>query len=82
MYGYLNLFLTAAFLQAGLPPGEARDVLQERDPAAFQFDDQGVGWRGRRLINAQLAQARRLAIAFGSCSFREPVDDLNRLGLL
>jgi hypothetical protein len=82
MYGYLNVFLTVAFLRAGLALDEARDVLQERDPAAFQFGDQGVAWRGRRLTNTQLAQARQLAVAFGSCSFREPVDDLKALGLL
>jgi hypothetical protein len=82
MYGYLNVFLTAAFLQAGLALNEALDMLQERDPAAFQFEDRGVTWRGRRLTNTQLAQARQRAIAFGSCSFREPVDELVALGLL
>jgi hypothetical protein len=82
MYGYLNVFLTAAFLQAGLALDEALDMLQERDPAAFQFEDRGVAWRGRRLTNTQLAQARQRAIAFGSCSFREPVDELVALGLL
>jgi hypothetical protein len=82
MYGYLNVFLAAAFLQAGLAPDEALDVLRERDAAAFQFGDQGLAWRGRQLGTAQIAQARQLAIAFGSCSFREPVDDLKTLDLL
>jgi hypothetical protein len=82
MYGYLNVFLTAAFLRAGLALDAALDVLQERDAAAFQFDDQGMAWRGHQLSNTQHAQARQLAIAFGSCSFREPIDDLKVLGLL
>jgi len=82
MYGYLNVLLAAAFLQAGLALDEALDVLQERDVAAFQFGDQGLAWRSHQLGNAQIAQARRLAIAFGSCSFREPVDELEGLGLL
>jgi hypothetical protein len=82
MYGYLNVFLTAAFLRAGLALDTALDVLQERDAAAFQFDDRGVAWRGHQLRNMQLMQARQFAIAFGSCSFREPIDDLKALGLL
>ena len=82
MYGYLNVFLTAAFLRAGLALDTALDVLRERDAAAFQFDDRGVAWRGYQLSNTQLMQARQLAVAFGSCSFREPIDDLEALGLL
>jgi len=82
MYGYLNVFLTAAFLRAGLALDAALDVLQERDPAAFQFDDRGVAWRGHQLSNMQLLQARQLAVAFGSCSFREPIEGLEALGLL
>jgi len=32
---------------------------------------------------AQLAEARQLAmVSFGSCSFREPLDDLAALGML
>ena len=44
---------------------------------AFDFDDAGLTWRERRLTNDQLAQTRdRFALSFGSCSFEEPVHDL------
>jgi hypothetical protein len=82
MYGYLNVFLAAALLCAGGPAGEASAVLQESNPAAFAFDDGGATVRGHRIANEALAQARRCAVSFGSCSFREPVDDLRSLGLL
>ena len=82
MYGYLNVFLAAAFLHAGMAEGEAQKVLEETSPAAFQFGDAEVAWRGSTLTTAQLAEARQIANAFGSCSFREPVDDLKALGLI
>jgi hypothetical protein len=81
MYGYLNVFLAAAFLGARMPERAAAELLLEDDPAALVFDDDGVTWRGHRLTAGQLARTRQnLAIAFGSCSFREPVDDLRALG--
>jgi hypothetical protein len=84
MYGYLNVFLAAALLRNGGSFEDSVALLREADPAAFQFDEGGVTVRGRRLSNEQLAMARHdTAIAFGSCSFREPVDDLKgmRVGL-
>ena len=83
MYGFLNVFLATAFLRAGLGEGVAREILEEQDPSSLTFDEAGVAWRGHRLSAAQLADARGFAIrSFGSCSFREPVDDLTALGML
>ena len=84
MYGFLNVFLAAALLRAGASLPEAEAMLTERDPAALRFDDGGVEWRGVRLTTDALRAAREAGavVAFGSCSFREPVDDLRALGLL
>jgi hypothetical protein len=83
MYGFLNVMLAGAFLREGEDEAMARHVLEENDSSAFQFDPTGVAWRGRRLSAEQLAYARNGAIrSFGSCSFREPIDDLSALGLL
>jgi len=83
MYGYLNVFLAAAFLHAGLDAETVAPLLEEGDPGALRFDDDGVEWRGHRLSVAQLAAARAdFAASFGSCSFDEPVSDLNALDLL
>jgi len=80
MYGFLNVFLAAALIHAGEPEETALAMLGETDPAAFVFDDAGIGWRDKRLAVAQLSKAREeFAIAFGSCSFREPVDELAQL---
>lgn len=82
MFGYLNLFLTAAFMSRGLDDGSALALLEERDASALRFDTEGVRWDGHLLSADDLRHARRQAVAFGSCSFREPVDDLRALGLL
>ena len=83
MFGFLNVFLAAAFLRLGESEDTARELLDERDPAAVKFDERGVSWRGRRLSASDLLAARDRAVrSFGSCSFREPIDDLTSLGIL
>jgi hypothetical protein len=83
MYGFLNVFLAAALLHAGESEALARQALEEQQPTAFHFDDNGIAWCGRRVSSQQLLATRELAMrSFGSCSFREPLDDLASLGLL
>ena len=83
MFGFLNVFLATAFLRTGATVDATRELLEERDPRAFQFDAGGVTWRGQRVTLNDLQSARRVGIAsFGSCSFREPIDDLESLGML
>lgn len=80
MYGFLNVFMSAALVYAGESDDTALALLQEEDPSAFSFIDDAIVWRGKR-IDAEQIQASRaeLAISFGSCSFREPVDELESL---
>jgi hypothetical protein len=89
MYGYLNLFIAAAFAWGEIQGGEGvRDssmllqILEERDAKSFIFHDSGLNYRGHSISTTTLRDARHaLAISFGSCSFREPVDDLTALAL-
>jgi hypothetical protein len=83
MYGYLNLFLAAAFIRDGMPPTEARELLEEQSLTAFEVGDDGVSWRGQHLSFSDLQATRsRFALSFGSCSFREPVDEARALHLI
>ena len=83
MHGFINVFLAAAFLRAGMDRKLAVEVLEERSSQAFHFDADGIGWRQHRLSRNEIAAARRnFAISFGSCSFTEPIDDLRSLHLL
>ena len=80
MHGFLNVFLAAAFAWHG--DRDIRPILAETDPSAFRFDDR-AHWRDKSLSFEQVREARmNFAHAFGSCSFEEPVRDLQTLGLL
>jgi hypothetical protein len=84
MYGFLNLFLTAAYLRQGMSDSDAMRLLEESDPASLAFDrGGGVAWRGHRLDADALVEARARGLSsFGSCSFEEPLGDLASLHLL
>jgi hypothetical protein len=80
MHGFLNVFLAAALAWHG--DRDIEPVLAETDPAAFRFDEK-AHWRDRSLDADQVREARRhFAHSFGSCSFEEPVRDLEALGIL
>jgi hypothetical protein len=83
MFGFLNLFLVAAFLQQGMGDGDALRLLDERSPEAFRFGPDLIEWLDHRLTRAAVVAARAHGIvSFGSCSFTEPVDEARHLGWL
>jgi hypothetical protein len=83
MHGFLNLFLSAAFIYHGMSEADAFDVLRETSLNAFEFYDGGVSWGAHNLTSEEILKVRQnFAYSFGSCSFEEPVDDLRKLGLL
>ena len=83
MFGFLNLFLAAAALRQGASADDATALLLERDAGAFTLTNDRLSWRGAHLATKALAETREhSAVAFGSCSFREPVNDLRSLGYL
>jgi hypothetical protein len=83
MHGFLNVFLAAAFAQNGMDVEKLAELLEEKSPEAIQFEEGSVTWRGEMIVRGQLRNTRSLlAIAFGSCSFEEPIEDMKRLGLL
>lgn len=83
MHGFLNVFLAAAFAQNGMGVAQLAELLEETSPAAFHFAEDSVAWREQMLVKAHLRNTRRLfATAFGSCSFAEPIEDLQKIGLL
>lgn len=83
MFGFLNLFLASAFLRAGMSETEAARLLEEESPEALHFDDAGVTWEGHRVGLKALDDARRFGVvSFGSCSFTEPIGDLEAIRLV
>ncbi len=81
MFGYLNVFVAGGFAAAGMGERDLTRVLEEADPKAFAADAQRIAWRNETMSLEQLRDARRVVRSFGSCSFREPVDELETLQL-
>ena len=82
MFGFLNVFVAGVLAVHGADAAELVAVLEERNASAFSFDEQGMSWRRHRVSTGELAADRAsFAVAFGSCSFREPVDELGQLAL-
>ncbi|MGE0104622.1 MAG: hypothetical protein AB7H86_17890 [Blastocatellales bacterium] len=83
MHGFLNVFLAAAFAYNGLETERLVEVLEETSTEAFVFESGSISWRDQMTVRGQLRVTRsEFAIAFGSCSFEEPVDDLKRMNLI
>jgi hypothetical protein len=83
MHGFLNVFLAAAFAQGGMDVDRLVELLEEKSPESIQFDSGCATWRDEMVVRGQLRNSRSLlAIAFGSCSFEEPIEDLKKIGLL
>jgi hypothetical protein len=80
MFGFVNVVMAAALARLGAGEEELAQVLDERDPQAFHPRSGGLQWRERIVSLAELKAARSLQlVGFGSCSFREPLDELAAL---
>ena len=85
MHGFLNVFGGAVLSHIlDWDAATLRAVLDEEDPGRFGFDEKGLGWGDRNVSACPRSRppARALPISFGSCSFTEPVEDLESLGLI
>jgi len=83
MHGFLNLLSAAVFARAGADAPTLQSIVSEEQPDAFAFDGSGLRWRELRATVDEITETRgRAFIAYGSCSFLEPVDDLTGLGIL
>jgi hypothetical protein len=80
MYGYLNMILCAAAIRVGESDDAATAILQTTDSASITIEEDCVRVAGTVIPGAALRLVRAEGVvAFGSCSFREPVDELDSL---
>jgi len=84
MHGFLNVLLMTGFARESFRVGVLEEIMEEEFEEVFTFNDKGVFWRGEHFLpTTHLDRVRRKGmVAFGSCSFDEPVEDLRSLGLL
>jgi hypothetical protein len=83
MHGFVNLSGAAAFLFFGGDVEQAKRLLAEGDPAAWQARADSLRWCNQSWTASQLGTLRRdFFLGIGSCSFEEPIHDLEALGWL
>jgi hypothetical protein len=83
MHGFLNVFGAALLAcEHHLDETQIARILEEEDPAAFTFNQDGFRWRDRSLPTARIRELRERVTSFGSCSFDEPCQDLRDLRIL
>jgi hypothetical protein len=74
-HGFLNVLAAAVF-------GDEEEALRERRPA-FSLDATSFRWRDQEALPARLVDVRAsLFHSIGTCSFFEPVEELEVLGIL
>jgi hypothetical protein len=74
-HGFLNLLAAIVF-------GDEEAALEETDVEAFRLDSGSFAWRGREAGPDVLRRRRELLWSIGSCSFFEPLAELEALGML
>lgn len=82
MHGFVNLLAAAALIHFGGSATEAVQILEEPDAGAWTLSQDMLSWRSRRWSSDQLSEARKRFVSFGSCSFEEPIRDLEAMGWL
>ncbi|HUB28939.1 MAG TPA: hypothetical protein VL967_04550 [Terracidiphilus sp.] len=81
MHGFVNLCCAATLIHLGGDADDATAVLEETDPRSWSVTPDSIGWRGVTWGGEEIRAARQeFFVSIGSCSFVEPMADLEALG--
>lgn len=83
MHGFVNVFVagTLAYVH-DLSRPEIERILASNSAEDFWFSPGGLGWRDFEASNQEVDEFRQQFGSYGSCSVREPLEDLATLGWL
>lgn len=84
MHGFLNVFTAGVLARSRKLDSETVvRILEDEHRGSFLFHPEGLEWQGIGASLREIETARRaFVISEGSCSYMEPVQDLEALGLL
>ena len=83
MHGFVNVILATAVLANGEDFSEASALLEDTCPENFALEGEQARWRDWSFRAKQIADVReKFMVSFGSCSFTEPLDEMNAVGWL
>ena len=81
MHGYVNVILASILLHHGGEVAEASALLGDTSAANFQVTREQISWRHLNFTKQQIIQVREdLMVSFGSCSFVEPLEEIDLTG--
>jgi hypothetical protein len=81
MHGFVNLLLAATLLQAGRIDEDLADACLDDDrPEVFKLSGRAGSWLNGVVTYSEIADARRALVrSIGTCSFEEPVSEIDAL---
>ncbi len=84
MHGFLNMLLMTGFARESFRANVLEDLMEDEFEEVFAFAPNAVSWRNDHILDlGQIERLRQKGMnSFGSCSFDEPIADLQKLGLL
>ncbi|MBS1717697.1 MAG: hypothetical protein JSS72_08195 [Armatimonadetes bacterium] len=83
MHGFINVLTAICLaLEHDFSRNELMEVLQDRDAAEFRFVSKDIYWKDLRISHDTIEEARDLFIGWGSCSILEPIEDMQKFGLM
>ncbi len=82
-HGFLNLVAATILGMAHeLGREDLASIVADHDQNAFHIDAEGLAWRSLTADKEQIEAGRSLFVAYGSCDIDEPIEDLQKLGML
>lgn len=83
-HGFLNIFGAGILAHAkSLSQKQITRCIWDDRPDHFSFEEDRFAWQDEAVSLSDVKRARReFMISFGSCSFAEPCENLQALGLL
>lgn len=80
MHGFFNLFLSACLLRQDLNSSSVHRLMNETEGQNFHFNEEFITWTEQSITANTISLTRQKnAVSFGSCSFVEPIEDLQKL---
>jgi hypothetical protein len=83
MHGFVNLFFAAAMLYFGGDVADAERLLSDEDITSWEINEDAIRWNALSWPTTRVREVRQKFMnSFGSCSFVDPLRDLEMLGWL
>ena len=82
-HGFVNLLTASVAAREGADVPTVEAIIADTEPGSFEVSFAGVVWQGERIGPNTIGETRSHGfVAYGSCEFEQPVEDLAELGYL